>query len=56
MGGRPPATIMTDQDLAMISSIAAELPDTKHALCIWHITQKFPSYFRSTLKGKTCSI
>ncbi|GAA0176266.1 hypothetical protein LIER_29287 [Lithospermum erythrorhizon] len=37
----PPKTILTDQDPWMTEAIAREMPSTKHAFCIWHITSKF---------------
>ncbi|XP_074336578.1 protein FAR1-RELATED SEQUENCE 5-like [Apium graveolens] len=39
---KPPLTIITDQDIALENAIAEILPDTKHILCSWHISNKFP--------------
>ena len=52
IGGPDPVTILTDQDLAMVQAISTTLPNSKHALCLWHIMQKFPSYFRSILQDR----
>ncbi|KAI8556936.1 hypothetical protein RHMOL_Rhmol05G0295600 [Rhododendron molle] len=41
IGGRPPTSIITDQDLAMKGAIAQVFPNTRHRLCIWHIKKKF---------------
>ncbi|KAI8524684.1 hypothetical protein RHMOL_Rhmol13G0167300 [Rhododendron molle] len=41
MGGRPPTSIITDQDLAKKAAIAQVFPNTHHHLCIWHIKKKF---------------
>ncbi|KAL3698805.1 hypothetical protein R1sor_012881 [Riccia sorocarpa] len=46
---RVPDCIFTDQDRAMKDAISTELPSTKHGFCLWHITQKFPSWFSSKL-------
>ncbi|KAK7275372.1 hypothetical protein RIF29_16488 [Crotalaria pallida] len=40
-----PQTILTDQDLALKEAISMELPNTKHAFCIWHIVAKLPTWF-----------
>ncbi|XP_058223066.1 protein FAR1-RELATED SEQUENCE 7-like [Rhododendron vialii] len=55
MGGRPPTSIITDQDLAMKGAIAQVFPNTRHRLCLWHIKKKFveklsqvPVYNRGT--------
>ncbi|KAI8562608.1 hypothetical protein RHMOL_Rhmol03G0048000 [Rhododendron molle] len=41
MGGRPPTSIITDQDLAMKGAIAQVFPNTRHHICLWHIKKKF---------------
>ncbi|GAB2281892.1 hypothetical protein Dimus_016456 [Dionaea muscipula] len=41
MGGRPPISIITDQDLAMKGAIAKVFPNSRHRLCLWHIKKKF---------------
>ncbi|KAI8550675.1 hypothetical protein RHMOL_Rhmol06G0126200 [Rhododendron molle] len=41
MGGRPPTSIITDQDLGMKGAIAKVFPNTRHRLCLWHIKKKF---------------
>ncbi|KAJ4795581.1 Protein FAR1-RELATED SEQUENCE 5 [Rhynchospora pubera] len=35
--GKRPITVFTDQDSAIGKSLEQVLPDTKHALCVWHI-------------------
>ncbi|GJZ84517.1 protein FAR1-related sequence 5 [Tanacetum coccineum] len=40
---RAPNIVVTDQDGAMRLAVAAEFPESKHRLCIWHIMQKIPS-------------
>ncbi|KAL3691955.1 hypothetical protein R1sor_005606 [Riccia sorocarpa] len=47
--GRMSDCILTYQDRAMKDAISTELPNTKHGFCLWHITQKFPSWFNSKL-------
>nr|CAH66510.1 OSIGBa0111I14.5 [Oryza sativa] len=37
MGGKLPATIITDQDLAMKAAIAIVFPDTVHRNCLFHM-------------------
>ncbi|XP_022930022.1 protein FAR1-RELATED SEQUENCE 11-like [Cucurbita moschata] len=49
MNGKAPQTILTDQNLCLKDAIAMELPTTKHALCIWMIVAKFPSWFNVVL-------
>lgn len=41
MNNNAPVTIITDQDKAMSNAIAKVLPNTHHALCTWHISNKF---------------
>lgn len=47
---KPPKSILTDQDPWMTQAIAEEMPRTKHAFCIWHITSKFSSWFTGILR------
>ncbi|KAK1287585.1 Protein FAR1-RELATED SEQUENCE 11 [Acorus calamus] len=49
MNGRPPQTILTDQNMCLKDAIALEMPSTKHALGIWLIVAKFPSWFNAVL-------
>ncbi|PKU62158.1 protein FAR1-RELATED SEQUENCE 11 [Dendrobium catenatum] len=49
MNGKAPQTILTDQNLCLKEAIANEMPTTKHALCIWFIVAKFPSWFNAVL-------
>ncbi|KAL8097243.1 hypothetical protein AgCh_030389 [Apium graveolens] len=41
VGNKPALTIITDQDIALGNAIAEILSDTKHILCLWHITTEF---------------
>ncbi|GJV70108.1 FAR1-related sequence 5-like protein [Tanacetum coccineum] len=38
-----PNIVVTDQDGAMRLAVAAEFPESKHRLCLWHIMQKIPT-------------
>uniref|UniRef100_A0A2P2JKR2 Uncharacterized protein n=1 Tax=Rhizophora mucronata TaxID=61149 RepID=A0A2P2JKR2_RHIMU len=49
MNGKAPQTILTDQNMCLKEAIAMEMPTTKHALCIWMIAAKFPSWFNAVL-------
>ncbi|CAD5178063.1 protein FAR1-RELATED SEQUENCE 11 isoform X2 [Musa acuminata AAA Group] len=49
MNGKAPRTILTDQNMCLKEAIAIEMPNTKHALCIWLIVVKFPSWFNAVL-------
>jgi hypothetical protein len=49
MNGKAPQTILTDQNMCLKDAIAKEMPSTKHALCIWMIVAKFPSWFNAVL-------
>lgn len=49
---KPPQTIITDQDACIKQAVKTEMPFTKHAFCIWHITSKFSSWFISILREK----
>ncbi|GMP87524.1 hypothetical protein CsSME_00039863 [Camellia sinensis var. sinensis] len=50
MNGKAPETILTDQNVWLKEALAAEMPRTKHAFCIWHIISKFSDWF-SVLLG-----
>ncbi|KAL5726768.1 hypothetical protein ACHQM5_000030 [Ranunculus cassubicifolius] len=50
MGGRPPVSMLTDQDRAMTAEVARVFPDTHHRFCLWHITMKFPEKFCQVIK------
>ena len=41
-----------DQDPWITEAISKELPATKHAFCIWHITTKFSGWFTSILRNQ----
>ncbi|KAF1877523.1 hypothetical protein Lal_00040239 [Lupinus albus] len=47
-----PRTILTYQEHAIKEAISTELPNTKHAFCIWHIVSKFPIWFSFSLGPK----
>ncbi|XP_074277291.1 protein FAR1-RELATED SEQUENCE 11-like [Silene latifolia] len=47
---KSPLTIITDQDPWMTEAISIEMPSTKHAFCIWHITSKFYGWFTAILR------
>ncbi|CAA0824777.1 Protein FAR1-RELATED SEQUENCE 11, partial [Striga hermonthica] len=49
MNGKSPQTILTDQNMCLKEAIGIEMPATKHALCIWLIVAKFPSWFNAVL-------
>ncbi|ONK57746.1 uncharacterized protein A4U43_C09F3670 [Asparagus officinalis] len=49
MNEKAPQTILTDQNMCLKEAIAVEMPTTKHALCIWLIVAKFPSWFNAVL-------
>nr|KAJ0215469.1 hypothetical protein LSAT_V11C300147800 [Lactuca sativa] len=41
--GKQPTVVLTDEDAAMKIAIERILSDSRHRLCMWHITQKLPS-------------
>ncbi|KAK9992154.1 hypothetical protein SO802_027139 [Lithocarpus litseifolius] len=45
MKGKAPQTILTDHNMWLKDAIAIEMPETKHAFCIWHIIAKFSDWF-----------
>ncbi|KAK3188940.1 hypothetical protein Dsin_028501 [Dipteronia sinensis] len=45
MNGKAPRTILTDQNMWLKEAIATEMPETKHAVCIWHILAKLSDSF-----------
>ncbi|CAA7396520.1 unnamed protein product [Spirodela intermedia] len=49
MNGRVPQTVLTDQNMCLKEAIPNEMPHTKHALCIWLLVAKFPSWFNAIL-------
>ncbi|XP_041014609.1 protein FAR1-RELATED SEQUENCE 11 [Juglans microcarpa x Juglans regia] len=49
MNGKAPQTILTDQNMCLKEAITMEMTTTKHALCIWMIVAKFPSWFNAVL-------
>lgn len=49
MNGKAPQTILTDQNMCLKEAVTVEMPTTKHALCIWLVVAKFPSWFNAVL-------
>lgn len=49
MNRKAPLTILTDESMYLKEAIEKELPGTKHALCIWLIAARFPSWFDAVL-------
>ena len=49
VNGQQPGSILTDQDHWMTEALESVMPETVDAYCIWHITQKFPQWFRAKL-------
>nr|GEY59618.1 hypothetical protein [Tanacetum cinerariifolium] len=39
---KQPTLALTDQDAALRNVVVIMFPDSKHRLCMWHITQKLP--------------
>nr|GFB99927.1 protein FAR1-related sequence 5-like [Tanacetum cinerariifolium] len=39
---KQPTLALTDQDAALRDAIVTMFPESKHRLCMWHITQKLP--------------
>ncbi|XP_057747869.1 protein FAR-RED ELONGATED HYPOCOTYL 3-like [Arachis stenosperma] len=46
MHGKAPKGIITDQCLGIRAGIENVMPETRHRLCIWHITKKIPEKFK----------
>ena len=44
MGGKQPKTIITNQDQAIGNAIKNVFPNTRHRLCLWHISKNAPSH------------
>ncbi|CAN6248764.1 unnamed protein product [Urochloa humidicola] len=49
MNRKAPQMILTDQNMCLKEAVEKELPSTKHALCIWLIAARFPSWFSENL-------
>lgn len=49
MNGKAPVTILTDQNMCLKEAIDVEMSSTRHAVCIWMIVAKFPSWFYAVL-------
>ncbi|CAN0846905.1 Protein FAR1-RELATED SEQUENCE 5 [Linum grandiflorum] len=39
MGGKPPLTVITDQDVVMAKAIVKVIPEATHRLCSWHLAR-----------------
>ncbi|KAF6145067.1 hypothetical protein GIB67_013418 [Kingdonia uniflora] len=52
MKGKSPQTMLADLDLGLRDAIIAELPNTNHAFCIWHIVSKRSSWFNYSLGSR----
>ncbi|GJU30473.1 FAR1-related sequence 5-like protein [Tanacetum coccineum] len=55
---KQPQLALTDQDAALRNVVVKMFPDSKHRLCMWHITQKLPGKISSHSEGnvETCVI
>jgi len=40
--GGQPRMVVTDQDAAMKKAVSTVFMESRHRLCMWHITQKLP--------------
>lgn len=49
MDGKFPRTMLTDIDLGLRDAMISEMPNTKHAFGLWHVTSKIPSWFAAPL-------
>ena len=49
MKGKAPQTVLTDHNTWLKEAIINEMPQTKHAFCIWHIVAKFSNWFSMLL-------
>ena len=49
MRGGQPQTILTDIDSGLRDSIAMEMPNTKHIICVWQVLSKLSSWFSLSL-------
>ncbi|KAJ8424529.1 hypothetical protein Cgig2_000667 [Carnegiea gigantea] len=47
---KPPLSNLTDQDICMTEVISKEMPTTKHAFCMWHITTNWCANFYKLYK------
>jgi MULE transposase domain len=43
-GGKKPITIFTDLDIAMAAALEKIMSNTRHDLCVWHISQNCLKY------------
>lgn len=48
--GKQPTIIVTDQDPAMKQAVSAILNESRHRLCMWHITNKLPAKVKKLSK------
>ena len=49
LGGRYPAVVLSDRDLAFTNAIAEVFPESTHLLCIWHVNQNVLDKAKKTL-------
>lgn len=49
MNGKAPQTLLTDQNIWLKEAVAVEMPETKHAVCIWHILARLSDSFPTLL-------
>ncbi|XP_042476516.1 protein FAR1-RELATED SEQUENCE 11-like isoform X5 [Macadamia integrifolia] len=49
MRGKAPQTILTDQDPGILEAVRKVMPNAKHALCLWLIGRKLPSWLGNRL-------
>lgn len=49
MDGKFPRTMLTDIDMGLSEAMMSEMPSTKHAFGMWHVTSKLPSWFAAPL-------
>lgn len=49
MNSKAPQTLLTDQNIWLKEAVAVEMPETKHAVCIWHILAKLSDSFPTLL-------
>lgn len=49
MDGKFPRTMLTDIDMGLRDAMMSEMPNTKHAFGMWHVTSKLPSWFAASI-------
>ncbi|XP_027341767.1 protein FAR1-RELATED SEQUENCE 5-like [Abrus precatorius] len=48
---KKPQTFFTDQDQAMAKALVQVMPETRHALCTWHVIQNGIKHLGNLMKG-----